>query len=1102
MRVYDPEGEYTSDEVLQALTGSDNSRRISFRYERLDSSNKKIEDIDYVSSCTIDNNFLADIKRTATVDMYDTGSFNFLQDRLKPYVRVEMPKDKNYFETMRLSAPAIWYKLDEGDIGADQSTNYPLGGTTSMHTTLASGYPLDTSKRGSHTLSAEFPVNGARTTLVAKTATVSGRPLKTTFKASGTPSAEVYISYRILYGTVEDGSDATLVSTGLIDSTTGYVGQFIDDSPQAGWYFAELTVQKPATGMTLLTYSIVMGRLYPISDSSEHHAHGLTSDFNFGGLGLINNAVASTQTTDSGNYYPGGWAFAGTAPSSEVVDGKTVYSIVSSDSYTATNKVPARVGDLYYAEFAMKDEFGVGLTKPTHSVALQITNAAGAVIGGEDRAETSKIRNLSNGWALYGATIGINRNAVGAAFVQLQLLPYSRGWAFIDPNSIRLVRRASLPDGSGVGSFGRSIQPAPNKPQTWDTSSNLNIKLDKSISVNFWQRLSAVRNAFRHTFRFTVEGGYIDIKALHTKGAAASFEFMVVSTDTYDPFTYSAKISIPEARFNDIDPHMMTLMIDPVNGRSGVFKDGSLLGWATLQSGSVAISRTESMFANGYITKASMGFEAATSVNLIDDITVHSAALPEYRLRDLYSIGRNSKPLRRGYVEWPQGVFLLSAPSRTMTKTGGVVRNIAAYDQLLALKEDSFLDRFSIAKGVRYTDMIDYIIRTTQPKNAFTARSGVWPNINNANVSANWIGEDSLTLANSVSNTWLEYDSNETVLLRGVSVSTRIDAISTNWTLSIAKAALDVRIQRFGTTLEVRDSTNTVVYTTTFSSTTHRYVRLRELNGKISAERSTDGTTWVVMIATDPPAPFDDPSSAIRVGFGLWNPSGSSSTGVFNRIMLDGEIVGRPMVAPNAAVLPDVREWEPGTPKLTIVNDLLDAINYDSASFDEDGNFIAQPYTSPTLRPSEYTYRTDASSVISGDVNQTIDLFNVPNAWVLIASRPEAPPLVARYVNDNPNSITSTIARGRIITDVREENDITVQATLNAKVIRVANEASQIYERIEFNTALMPFHQNSDVYDLEINGLAVKDKYSELSWSMELSPGSLMRHTVRRSVAI
>jgi len=218
--------------------------------------------------------------------------------------------------------------------------------------------------------------------------------------------------------------------------------------------------------------------------------------------------------------------------------------------------------------------------------------------------------------------------------------------------------------------------------------------------------------------------------------------------------------------------------------------------------------------------------------------------------------------------------------------------------------------------------------------------------------------------------------------------------------------------------------------------------------------------------------------------------------------ILDGAGITNQNLTPTDKTLPADREWAPGTPKLRIINDLLSAINYRSLWFDENGVAVAEPYISPADRAAEYTYRDDDQSVIFPEVVETLDLFDVANRWVLVVSEPDRPVLVSTYTNDNPDSPTSTVSRGRVIVDFREGEDAADQDSLDAKAARLAFEASQVYQQVEFETAIMPIHSDSDVIELYFSALGLAAKYAEVSWEMELRAGAKMKHRIRRVVSV
>jgi hypothetical protein len=229
----------------------------------------------------------------------------------------------------------------------------------------------------------------------------------------------------------------------------------------------------------------------------------------------------------------------------------------------------------------------------------------------------------------------------------------------------------------------------------------------------------------------------------------------------------------------------------------------------------------------------------------------------------------------------------------------------------------------------------------------------------------------------------------------------------------------------------------------------------------------------------------------------------SSGTGYLTAIktLLDGAGVTIQNLTASDKTLPVDREWDGGTTKLQIINELLSALNYDPLFFDENGVAVARPYVSPDLRASEYTYVDNEASVIFPDVSETLDLFNIPNQFVLIVSQPDRPVLKSVYTNTNAGSPTSTVSRGRIISDYRSV-DAADQTTLDSLAQSAAFKASQIYQSVDFSTAIMPQHSYNDVLTLRFSRLGIDAKYEEIGWTMPLKAGGQMQHTIRRVVTV
>jgi hypothetical protein len=196
-------------------------------------------------------------------------------------------------------------------------------------------------------------------------------------------------------------------------------------------------------------------------------------------------------------------------------------------------------------------------------------------------------------------------------------------------------------------------------------------------------------------------------------------------------------------------------------------------------------------------------------------------------------------------------------------------------------------------------------------------------------------------------------------------------------------------------------------------------------------------------------------------------------------------------------------EFEIGTEKLFAVNELLAAINYTSLWVDENGYFVAQPYVLPTDKDPEYEYRTDDLSIIHPGSTEELDLFSVPNKWVRYVSNPDRDTVLrSEYINDLATSPTSTINRGRTIVDIDAVEDIVDQTTLDEFTKRIAYNASQVYGRFDFSTALMPHHSYYNCLFIEHTDFGIAHKYMESSWAMDLHANGVMTHSCRRVIQI
>lgn len=214
------------------------------------------------------------------------------------------------------------------------------------------------------------------------------------------------------------------------------------------------------------------------------------------------------------------------------------------------------------------------------------------------------------------------------------------------------------------------------------------------------------------------------------------------------------------------------------------------------------------------------------------------------------------------------------------------------------------------------------------------------------------------------------------------------------------------------------------------------------------------------------------------------------------------ELLGdRPkIVTPSGTSAARDREWPVGYSIRQTINDMLASINYESISADERGNFVVRPYILPDRRTPEFNYLDDEDSVIMPGASQELDLFNVPNKWVLTVTNPDLPPMRAVLTNNDPQNPTSTVRRNQTIVDFRQEEDSPSQAALMRKAQRHAWAASRKFEGVEFETLMMPFHSGNDCYNIRYQGLGVDEKYLEHYWILRLRAGEKMQHRGRRVV--
>lgn len=207
-------------------------------------------------------------------------------------------------------------------------------------------------------------------------------------------------------------------------------------------------------------------------------------------------------------------------------------------------------------------------------------------------------------------------------------------------------------------------------------------------------------------------------------------------------------------------------------------------------------------------------------------------------------------------------------------------------------------------------------------------------------------------------------------------------------------------------------------------------------------------------------------------------------------------------VTASTSTLPAAREWDPGTKKYDIIKDLTSAIGYNDIYFDSNGVAQVHPFVDPNDRTAEFDYSTDSTSITLPDANRTLDLFGIPNSWVFYVSNPDQPTLRVTRVNNSVDSPVSIINRGRTILAMRKIDAAPDLFVLGQIADQKVIEETLIYEKVKFQTGMLPIHEHLDMYSFDYTTMVPSGNYVETSWKLELKAGAAMSHVAQRAVQI
>ena len=231
-------------------------------------------------------------------------------------------------------------------------------------------------------------------------------------------------------------------------------------------------------------------------------------------------------------------------------------------------------------------------------------------------------------------------------------------------------------------------------------------------------------------------------------------------------------------------------------------------------------------------------------------------------------------------------------------------------------------------------------------------------------------------------------------------------------------------------------------------------------------------------------------------------PAGTAYLTKIEELLIEAGI-GLVVAAPTDAILQTDREdWQEGTPYLTIVNQLMDEINYKQIWFDGNGVAHLEPVAQASAANIKWSYSAEdviLCAPVSPELTQEFDVFSAPNVFVAICSNPDLEaPLVARAENNNPSSATSVFRRGQRITQLLKVDNIASQEALQAYVDDICFQSLFSHRVVTFETLAEGGHGAGDILSLghkDMGGI-----FEETAWYITMTPGEFMKHTAKRTV--
>lgn len=197
----------------------------------------------------------------------------------------------------------------------------------------------------------------------------------------------------------------------------------------------------------------------------------------------------------------------------------------------------------------------------------------------------------------------------------------------------------------------------------------------------------------------------------------------------------------------------------------------------------------------------------------------------------------------------------------------------------------------------------------------------------------------------------------------------------------------------------------------------------------------------------------------------------------------------------NTSTLQIDREFAVGETYLSVINTLLDEINYYPVHADANGFIVLK--AKEQRQTADFIYSDLRNFKLIGEIQRDTDVYRKPNVITGVLSNPSETPITYTEVNDDAESMLSTVRRGYRVVKVIKYNNIASEDELQASVKAEMLTAKQETETVNFVSKVEAGHEFGSTVQLATS--LIEGLYTEKSYEIQIDISSArMKHTAER----